>query len=69
MNTKPLFFSFAPTLIEASGDIPRQFAGVAYSGGVIPGYGFYGDVAIELSSLKAPTKQVFALVNHDTNQR
>lgn len=69
MNTKPLFFSFAPTLIEANGDTPKQFAGVAYSGGVIPGYGFYGDVAIELSSLKAPTKQVFALVNHDTNQR
>ncbi len=69
MNTKPLFFSFAPTLIEASGDLPRQFAGVAYSGGVIPGYGYYGDVAIELSSLKAPTKPIFALVNHDTNQR
>lgn len=69
MNTKPLFFSFAPTLIEASGDLPRQFAGVAYSGGVIPGYGYYGDVAIDLSSLKAPTKPIFALVNHDTNQR
>lgn len=69
MNTKPLFFSFAPTLIESSSDAPKQFAGVAYSGGVIPGYGYYGDVAIDLSSLKAPTKPIFALVNHDTNQR
>ena len=69
MNTKPLFFSFAPTLIEATGDAPRQFAGVAYSGGVIPGYSYFGDVAIELSSLQAPTKEVFALVNHDPNQR
>lgn len=69
MNTNPIFFSFAPTLIEASAETPKQFAGVAYSGGVIPGYGYFGDVAIELSSLKAPTKEVFALVNHDTNQR
>ncbi len=69
MNTTPLYFSFAPTLLEAKDAAPRQFAGVAYSGGVIPGYGYYGDVAIDLSSLKAPTKPVFALVNHDSNQR
>lgn len=69
MNTNSLFFSFAPTLIDTADDAPRQFAGVAYSGGVIPGYGYFGDVAIDLSSLKAPTKPVFALVNHDTNQR
>lgn len=69
MNTKPLFFSFAPTLIEATETMPTQFAGVAYSGGVIPGYGYYGDVAIDLSSLKVPTKEVFALVNHDSDQR
>jgi len=69
MNTTPLYFSFAPTLLEAQDAAPRQFAGIAYSGGVIPGYGYYGDVAIDLSSLKAPNKPVFALVNHDTNQR
>lgn len=69
MNTTPLYFSFAPTLLEAQDAAPRQFAGIAYSGGVIPGYGYYGNVAIDLSSLKAPTKPVFALVNHDTNQR
>jgi hypothetical protein len=69
MNMTPLYFSFAPTLLEAQDAAPRQFSGIAYSGGVIPGYGDYGDVAIDLSSLKAPTKPVFALVNHDTNQR
>ena len=43
--------------------------GTAYSGGVIPQYGFFGDVIIDLASMKAPSKPVFALVNHDSNQR
>lgn len=47
---------------------PRRFSGIAYSGGVIS-YGPLGDVAIDLSSLHLPTKRLFALVNHDPNQR
>lgn len=61
--------SFAPSLLSSEDESPRQFAGVAYSGGVIPNYGQLGDVAIDLSTLAAPTKEVFALLNHDTNQR
>ena len=66
MNTQPFMLSFAPLRSEES---PTQFGGVAYSGGVIPNYGDYGDVAIDLSTLKVPSRPVFALVNHDTNQR
>lgn len=68
MNTKTLNLSFSPAL-SGEGDVPSNFAGTAYSGGVIPGYGFFGDVAIDLSTMKMPTKPVFALLNHDTNQR
>lgn len=49
--------------------MPTRFTGVAYSGGVIPGYGFFGDVVIDLATMKAPTKPIFALLNHDFNQR
>ena len=60
----------SPELLLADAEqSPRQFAGTCYSGGVIPGYGWYGDAAIDLASLKAPTKPIFALVNHDKNQR
>jgi hypothetical protein len=68
MNTQNFSLSFSPTL-TSEGDVPRNFSGIAYSGGVIPSYGRYGDVAIDLSSMKTPTKPVFALLNHDTNQR
>ena len=68
MNEKTFSLSFSPTL-SGDGPIPRNFAGTAYSGGLIPGYGWFGDVAIDLSSMKSPTKPVFALVNHDTDQR
>jgi hypothetical protein len=68
MNTSTLSLSFAPT-IQHDTDQPTQFMGIAYSGGLIPGYGFFGDSAIDLSTLKVPAKPVFALLNHDTNQR
>lgn len=48
---------------------PRRFSGTCYSGGVIPNYGFHGDAVIDLSTLKPPSKPIFALVNHDKNQR
>lgn len=69
MNTQTLSLSFSPTLDSVAGEVPSQFKGTAYSGGVIPGYGYFGDVAIDLESMKTPTKPVFALLNHDTDQR
>jgi hypothetical protein len=68
MNTQTFTLSFAPTIVS-EGDVPRNFAGIAYSGGVIPSYGWFGDVAIDLASMKVPTKSVFALLNHDPDQR
>jgi hypothetical protein len=64
------FFAFAPEIVEsdASG-LPKRFEGVAYSGGVIPDYGWYGDTAIDLSSMKLPDGAIFALVDHDPGKR
>jgi hypothetical protein len=69
MKNSSFSLSFAPTITRDEGDLPTQFAGIAYSGGLIPGYGWLGDVAIDLSSLQVPTKPVFALLNHDVDQR
>jgi hypothetical protein len=63
-----LSLRFQP-ILDADPSHPTRFEGVAYSGGVIPQYGHYGDVAIDLSSMSVSPKPVFALVNHDTNQR
>lgn len=62
---------FAPVVApsEQANELPRQFSGICYSGGVIPNYGFFGDAAIDLDSLRQPDKARFALVNHDANQR
>ncbi len=68
MTTQTLSLSFAPS-VTSDCDVPKNFAGTAYSGGVIPQYDWFGDVAIDLSTMKVPTKSVFALVNHDSNQR
>lgn len=68
MNTQNFSLSFSPA-ISFENDTPRNFTGTAYSGGVIPQYGWFGDVVIDLSTMKTPTKPVFALINHDTNQR
>ena len=46
-----------------------SYRGTCYSGGVIPNYGFHGDAVIDLSTMKPPSKPIFALVNHDKNQR
>jgi hypothetical protein len=47
-------------------DAPRPFSGVAYSGGVIPDYGWMGDVAIDLATLKNPQgDELPILVDHD----
>jgi hypothetical protein len=47
---------------------PTGLQGIAYSGGVIPGYGALGDSIIDLSNAQfAPN--LFLLVNHDPDQR
>ena len=64
------FFTFTPTVAERDeAGLPRRFEGVAYSGGVIPGYGWHGDAAIDLSTMELPQGQVFALVDHDPGKR
>ncbi|MBK8225375.1 MAG: hypothetical protein IPK73_30545 [Candidatus Obscuribacter sp.] len=62
-----LTFSPDITVDETSG-LPTGFSGIAYSGGVVPNYGWYGDSAIDIGSLSIPD-QMFALVNHDPDQR
>lgn len=64
MNTL-ITFAFSPTLDAES---PTEFAGVAYSGQPV-NYGDFGALVVDLDSLSAPKKPVFALVNHDPNQR
>lgn len=54
-------------LAAISGD-NKQFSGVAYSGGLIPAYGHYGDAAIDLATLSTPPKS-FALLDHDPRRR
>lgn len=69
-KTTPLQFRFEPTVeVSAEGQLPTRYTGVCYSGGVIPGYGWFGNVAIDLSTLKSPSKPIFSLVNHDPDQR
>jgi hypothetical protein len=68
MKNESFSLSFTPSIVREN-DLPTQFTGIAYSGGLIPGYGYLGDVAIDLSTLQVPTKPVFALLNHDVDQR
>jgi phage head maturation protease len=60
--------TFAVTSLISSDSEQTRFSGVAYSGGLIPGYGNYGDAAIDLSTITLP-EEVFALVDHDPGQR
>ena len=66
MTTQTTCLTFA---VEASAEAPQRFRGVAYSGGLIPSYGYYGDAAIDLASLKLPDSKLFALVDHDHAKR
>ena len=64
------YLTFAPTISEHDAQgLPTKFSGIAYSGGVIPSYGGFGDAAIEIESFQIPTAPVFALVDHDPKQR
>jgi outer membrane murein-binding lipoprotein Lpp/phage head maturation protease len=48
--------------------LPLGFRGVAYSGGVVPNFGWHGDMAIDLASVQLPARDVPVLLNHDPNQ-
>lgn len=66
----PACLSFA---VQATNDPaatgPTRFRGIAYSGGLVPHYGFHGDACIDLSSIKLPEGRLFALVDHDPGKR
>jgi molecular chaperone GrpE (heat shock protein) len=63
MHQKPISLTFAAAPVAGS---PRRFSGVAYSGGVIPSYGWLGDVAIDLDSLKNEQgEELPILVDHE----
>lgn len=63
-----LSFRIAPVVESVDAGLPQHFSGVCYSGGVVS-YGYMGDCAIDLSSMQTPSKALFALVNHDPDQR
>lgn len=54
-----------PPAADAAADAPITFAGVAYGGGLIPNYGWLGDVAIDLGTLRNSGAQVPALIDHE----
>ena len=69
MSDKQLYFTFSPEIaIDPNSNLPTGFSGIAYSGGVVPNYGWYGDTAIDLASVTFP-ERIFALVNHDDEER
>lgn len=64
MNETPLSLTFAATFTEpATVDAPRRFTGVAYSGGLVPGY-WQGDIAIDLSGITLPGGDIPILSSH-----
>lgn len=72
MNNPTVFLSLHPAIqceaTSAGDDLPTRFSGVAYSGGLIPQFGAFGDAAIDLSTAQ-PSDRLFMLVNHDPNSR
>lgn len=62
-DIKPLSLTFAATFAEAKTDAPRRFSGVAYSGGLVPGY-WNGDIAIDLSGITLPADNIPILSSH-----
>jgi len=63
MSTPSLSLTFSAAPVAGA---PRRFSGVAYSGGVIPNYGWLGDVAIDLDTLQnAQGEELPILVDHN----
>lgn len=63
-----LGFTFAPKVskpADGEADGPIRFSGIAYSGGVVPSYGWLGDIAIDLSTIKNPSGTLPTLACHD----
>lgn len=65
-DTHFLTFAVEQSAPEQPG--PVRLRGMAYSGGLIPQYGWHGDAVIDLASVNLPN-QIFALVDHETNKR
>jgi hypothetical protein len=64
------FFTFSPTVTERdAAGLPKRFSGVAYTGGVIPNYGWNGDAIIDMATLVMPEAEIFALIDHDPTKR
>ena len=60
--------TFAVRPAEKAEGGPLRFEGVAYSGGVVPAYGWHGDVVIDLSGLKNPDgDELPVLVDHQAS--
>jgi hypothetical protein len=68
-KTPRTFLTFAPIVTRDEAGVPKRFSGIAYSGGVIPQYGWLGDAAIDLATFTLPDGAIFALVDHDPTQR
>lgn len=62
-----LTFAVRPAQKPAAGE-PLRFEGIAYSGGVVPAYGWHGDVVIDLSGLQnADGDELPVLVDHQAS--
>lgn len=67
---KTTYLTFAPHITDRSPQgLPTKFSGVAYSGGLIPNYSWYGDTVIDLTSFSIPETPIFALLDHDQTKR
>ncbi|WP_298292760.1 hypothetical protein [Thiomonas sp.] len=68
-QTRPALHTFTFAVnAQAPADAkqPLRFEGIAYSGGVVPQYGWLGDVAIDLSAMKNPDGDTLpVLTDHD----
>lgn len=72
LNTENRKFSFSAVpqfAMDGQGAAAkRKFSGVAYSGEVIPGHWYWGNVVFELGSMSVPAK-LPALIDHDRGKR
>ena len=61
----PSTTAISPSIDPASA--PIRFTAIAYSGGIVPSYGYMGDIAIDLASLQNPDgARLPVLIDHDS---